>query len=76
LRQKEAIMAGSSDRPLTTIELADYLQVPVATVYQWSSRGIGPRQIRVGRHLRFRMADVQAWLDARASGADDLDVAI
>jgi excisionase family DNA binding protein len=44
-------------------DLASYLGVPRATVYVWSSRGIGPRAVRVGRYLRFRRADVEAWLD-------------
>lgn len=52
---------------MTTEELADYLGVPVATVYQWRTKGTGPRAIKVGRHLRFRAADVDAWLDEQAS---------
>jgi excisionase family DNA binding protein len=44
-------------------DLASYLGIPRATVYVWSSRGIGPRGVRVGRYLRFRRADVEAWLD-------------
>jgi excisionase family DNA binding protein len=44
-------------------DLASYLGVPRATIYVWSSRGIGPRGIRVGRYLRFRPADVEAWLE-------------
>jgi excisionase family DNA binding protein len=43
-------------------DLASYLGVPRATVYVWSSRRIGPRSVRVGRYLRFRPADVEAWL--------------
>jgi hypothetical protein len=38
--------------PLRSVQwLAAYLEVPVTTLYQWSSRGTGPRVIRVGRHL-------------------------
>ncbi|MFE6287680.1 helix-turn-helix transcriptional regulator [Streptomyces sp. NPDC057877] len=47
----------------TAQDIADYCVVPLATVYQWSSRGGGPRMIRVGRHLRARWDDVDAWLD-------------
>lgn len=51
-------------RPLATAEeIADYLGVPLATVYQWSSRGGGPRLIKVGRHLRARWSDIEAYLD-------------
>lgn len=53
-------------RPLATAEeIAEYLGVPLATVYQWSSRGGGPRLIKVGRHLRARWSDIEAYLDAQ-----------
>jgi hypothetical protein len=40
--------------------------VPPRTVYNWRTRGLGPRGIRVGRHVRYRLADVDAWLDGLA----------
>ena len=43
--------------------LSSYLGVPVATLYAWRSRGHGPASIRVGRHLRYRAKDVEAWLN-------------
>ena len=46
--------------------LAEYLGVPLATVYAMNSRGTGPRRIRVGKHVRYRKSDVDTWLDARA----------
>lgn len=54
---------------LTTQNVADYLGVPVATIYQWKYLGTGPRAIRVGRHLRFRPGDVESWLDANSDRA-------
>lgn len=42
--------------------LADYLGIPVATVYAANSRGTGPRRIRVGKHVRYRKGDVDRWL--------------
>ena len=53
-------------RMATPAEVADYLQVPVKTLYQWRYRGVGPRAYRVGRHLRYRWEDVDAWLASRA----------
>lgn len=48
---------------LTVKQLADILQVPVATVYRWRHLGEGPRGIRVsGRHVRFRRCDVEVFL--------------
>jgi excisionase family DNA binding protein len=53
-------------RPLATPgEIADYLGVPIGTVYQWSSRGGGPKFVKVGRHLRARWTDIDAWVDAQ-----------
>jgi excisionase family DNA binding protein len=45
------------------LEVADILKVPLTTLYQWRYKGIGPPSIRVGRHIRYRWADVEAWLE-------------
>ena len=58
--------AGSAlPRLLSVGELAEMLQVPVSTIYQWSYRGEGPRAIRLGRYLRFDPADVARWVESR-----------
>ena len=50
------------DRLLTTQQLADYLGVPVATLYAWRYAGEGPPGFRVGKHVRYRSADVDQWI--------------
>ena len=50
---------------MTTQQVAEYLQVPVATLYQWRWRHEGPRAARVGRHLRYRRTDLDTWLGER-----------
>jgi len=50
-------------RLLSPYEVAVYLGVPLATVYGWRSRREGPLGIRVGKHVRYRVADVERWLD-------------
>lgn len=58
------------DRLMTIDDLAAYLQVPKATVYAWRSRRNGPPAMTVGgRALRYRRADVDAWLAQQADGA-------
>ena len=52
----------SGDRIFTAQELSEYLDVPLGTVYQWSSRGGGPKLYKVGRHLRAKGSDVELWL--------------
>jgi excisionase family DNA binding protein len=60
----EPTARDSADRPLLSpTDLAAYLAVPLATVYRWRSRRKGPCGIRVGRHVRYRIADVERWLD-------------
>lgn len=47
---------------LTTSELAAHLGVPVQTIHDLRHCGRGPRGIRVGRELRFRLSEIEAWL--------------
>jgi len=44
-------------------ELSEMLGVPVNTIYGWRSRGEGSPGYRVGRHVRYRRAAVEAWLE-------------
>ncbi len=53
------------DRLLTVQELAEYLAVPVATIYQWRYRREGPPGFRVGRHVRYRRSDVEDWIESQ-----------
>lgn len=52
------------DRLLSPDEVASFLSVPVKTLYQWRYKGVGPRGLRVGRHLRYRQHEVEAWLES------------
>lgn len=59
--------AEAARRPLATpAEVSQYLGVPVATLYQWRHRGIGPKVHKLGRHLRYRWTEVEAWVDQQA----------
>jgi excisionase family DNA binding protein len=53
------------NRFLTTRELADYLRIPLGTIYRWRAAGLGPSAYRVGRHVRFDVGDVDTWLRTR-----------
>jgi excisionase family DNA binding protein len=48
-------------------DVAEYLSVPVGTVYSRRKRRQGPKAYRVGRHLRFRSTDVEAWLEEQSA---------
>ena len=59
------IPPSPADRLLSVEELADYLEVPVKTIYTWRHHNTGPRGFRVGKHVRFRWRDVEAWVTER-----------
>jgi predicted DNA-binding transcriptional regulator AlpA len=48
-------------------DLADWLDVPVKSVYVWNSTGTGPRATRVGKHVRYSRQSIAAWLAAQES---------
>jgi excisionase family DNA binding protein len=47
---------------LTLSELAARLGVTAQTIYDLRSQGRGPRGFRIGRELKFRASEVDAWL--------------
>jgi len=53
------------DALLSPKTLAEYLGVPLATIYNWNYHGSGPRILRLGRHVRYRPTDVEKWLVAQ-----------
>jgi excisionase family DNA binding protein len=50
---------------LTVKEAAAYLRVPVETMRQWRYKGTGPGHAKVGRHIRYRQAELDRWLAER-----------
>jgi predicted DNA-binding transcriptional regulator AlpA len=40
------------------------------TWYKWDAAGSGPPSIRLGRLVRYRIVDVEAWLDSRKRGGN------
>jgi predicted DNA-binding transcriptional regulator AlpA len=47
----------------TPAEVAAFLRIPVASLYQWRYQRKGPRAFRVGRHLRYESSEVRRWLE-------------
>jgi excisionase family DNA binding protein len=56
---------------LTPQEAADHLAMPHGTLRQWRYHGKGPTFVRVGRHVRYRLEDLDAFLDANAVEPQD-----
>ena len=61
---------ATGGRLWTAQDVAAYLTVPIATLYQWRYLGTGPTAYRVGRHLRYQPEAVQAWLSQHANGSN------
>jgi excisionase family DNA binding protein len=54
-------MAAAVNPWMTPEEVAERFKVPLATVYAWRYKRIGPAAVKVGRHLRYRVEAVEAW---------------
>lgn len=54
---------------LSIVQVAEALAVPEATLRYWRHAGTGPATIKVGRHVRYRREDVEAWLEANTTPA-------
>ena len=46
---------------LTQHELAELLQLPERTLEDWRLTHAGPPYMKLGRHVRYDIADVLAW---------------
>jgi predicted DNA-binding transcriptional regulator AlpA len=51
-------------------ELAEREGVTVQTVYGWNKTGVAPPRMKIGRHVRYRLADVIAWEESRLVDAN------
>lgn len=65
-----ASLEGSEMNLLDCPNVSAHLGVPEGTLAQWRHRGIGPRYIKVGKHVRYDERDVLAWLEANRRGGE------
>jgi hypothetical protein len=56
---------------LTRQQVADRLMVPFNTLNMWAVKSYGPPYARIGRYVRYRLADVIAWETAQFDVAAD-----
>ncbi|MCB1464560.1 MAG: helix-turn-helix domain-containing protein [Nitratireductor sp.] len=52
------------NRLLTENEAGDYLNVSVRTLQSWRLRGGGPAYAKLGKAVRYRQGDLDAWVEA------------
>jgi predicted DNA-binding transcriptional regulator AlpA len=56
----------NADEYLTSRELAAWLKVSVRTIDWWANEapdGTGPKVTKVGKSRRYKVADVQEWIE-------------
>lgn len=53
---------------LTRRQLAARLNLAEHTLAVWAVKGTGPKFLKVGRAVRYRWSDVEAWLEAQTCG--------
>lgn len=59
----------NENKLMSAEELADYLQVPLQTLYGWRYERKGPSALKIGKHLRYRRSEVERWLDEQGATA-------
>ena len=78
MRKKNVVSVESVPKSaplvLTVAQVAEYLQVPVGSIYEWTRYRATNRAVpaipfrRVGKYLRFIKSEVDSWLLALPTG--------
>jgi excisionase family DNA binding protein len=65
---RPGVFPGQSDQDvlLTREETAAYLRCSLPTLEVWARNGEGPRVVRVGRSVRYRLSDLRAFVERDA----------
>lgn len=66
-RRGTPMQHNDSERLLSRAEVQDRFGIGQRFLADAHKRGEGPRLIRVGRLIRYRVQDVRAWIEAQAS---------
>lgn len=57
------------DALLNEAQTADFLNLSIRTLQAWRVKNAGPRFVRAGRAIRYRRADLIAWVEANTVSA-------
>lgn len=65
----ENSVAYPSRVTMTVPEAASYLGLAVSTLNKWRVYGGGPRFLKLGRSIRYRQSELDAYLDSQMVGS-------
>ena len=65
------MLANEVQHLLTDREVATRLAVSISAVRKWRFEGRGPTFVRIGRAVRYRLADVEAYVDRQLVQTSD-----
>ena len=55
------VLRGSFREKMPLRPISEYLQLSKETIYHWRLEGTGPKATKLGKHLRYSRANVEAW---------------
>jgi predicted DNA-binding transcriptional regulator AlpA len=58
------------DTYLTPRQVADRYQISVETLKDWRYHGDGPKYVKLGQQVRYRLRDLEEWERTREAGDD------
>lgn len=58
-----------ADRLLDIVQASDRLNRPIATLYDWRYRKVGPPSAKLGGKIYYRETDLEAWIEAQFAAA-------
>ncbi|WP_306253769.1 helix-turn-helix domain-containing protein [Parvularcula sp. IMCC14364] len=61
----DILIEATADKPLTNEQAANYLGMKASTLNRWRCSGVGPRFLKVGRLIKYRKSDLDAYLQGR-----------
>lgn len=64
VHEKSDLGMTATEKLWSTQELADFLGLPIQTIYQWRKRNYGPPGRKMGKHIRYRRSEVERWIDS------------
>ena len=59
---------GEKDKLMTPRQLAQYLGSSISALSQYRAQGTGPAYYKIGRAVRYRLSEVNKWLEQQRIG--------